>query len=248
MKKIGNNFDVYTNTDEARNWYDRALKPLDKDENVFIMRYILDKDASLLDSGCGAGRIAFNLEQIGFSNVSGFDFSESMIAAAEAARPLGSKVNFCVTDASVMANYKDMSFTYLLYLQQLISLIPFNKVGQLLSNAYRVAKPGGFVLFSALNIQGRPINNLLSSVFNLSRLLWREPVNKQMLPWLKYGSCINWKFLGAGQSTCYWFYKDELEMLLKNAGFDVLEITTTKKILNRTKGPEGNLYAACIKK
>ena len=47
-------------------------------------RYVAEKDARILDGGCGTGNLAEILSRIGYRNIVGIDASEGMLAAAEA--------------------------------------------------------------------------------------------------------------------------------------------------------------------
>ena len=47
-------------------------------------RYIADRDARILDGGCGTGNMAELLRLIGYRNIVGLDASDGMLAAARA--------------------------------------------------------------------------------------------------------------------------------------------------------------------
>ena len=47
-------------------------------------RYIPDRNARILDGGCGTGNMAQLLHQIGYTNIVGIDASDAMLAAARA--------------------------------------------------------------------------------------------------------------------------------------------------------------------
>jgi len=242
-----NNLDVFRATDEGRSWRDRALAPLTRDEEVLLGRYLGDPDQPLLDCGCGAGRIAYNLVQRGFSDVTGFDYAEEMLAAAEAVRPPGATVRFDLADATNLGLYPENSFQSALYLQQIISFIPRDRLPDLLRHAYRIVRPDGRLLFAALNMKGRRINGALSKFVSTARALRREPRQPQALPWLTLGQRFNWRFLSAEQPTTYWFRREELVSCLTEAGLEILEVTTSRELQGRREGPEGKLYAVCRK-
>jgi ubiquinone/menaquinone biosynthesis C-methylase UbiE len=247
MMNVKNNYDVYTGTDEARQWLDNFQDPLNADEEVFISQHLKDRSLSVLDCGCGSGRISFNIEKKGFKNVVGFDFSMDMVERARQSSLSSSNIRFYREDVTQMSIFGDESYDYILYLQQIISIIPYDKVSEMLCHARRVVKPGGIILFSALNMDGRKINYFLASILSVVRRLTKNKKQKQMLPWLFYGGKINWRFWMPNQPTNYWFHKSEFEQMLKAAGFSVLKITTSSEILKRTSGNEGYIYAACTK-
>ena len=50
------------------------------EETVFTQ--VFDRNDTLLDCGCGAGRIALGLWELGYQKILGFDFSREMIEEA----------------------------------------------------------------------------------------------------------------------------------------------------------------------
>lgn len=241
------NRDVFQTSDEGRSWRDRALAPLIREEQVLLPRYLTERDQPVLDCGCGAGRIAYNLVQQGFTDVCGFDYSDEMLKAAEAARPPGVKVQFHLADATDLHVYPDNAFQYALYLQQIISLIPRESFPDLLQHAIRITRPEGLLLFAALNMDGRTINRIVSPLVSVTRAVRREPRQSQAMPWLTLGERFNWRFLSAGQPTNYWFRREELVNSLTDAGLEIVEVTTSRELRSRQDGPEGNLYVVCRK-
>src|SRR5690606_329199 len=64
----------------------------------------------LLDLGCGAGRIAIGLWELGFRKIVGVDFAPEMVERAkEVARSRGAEVPFQVGDATAL-NLEESSF------------------------------------------------------------------------------------------------------------------------------------------
>ena len=54
-----------------------------KSEKVLIDRYLPDRQARILEAGCGAGRVAVGLWHAGYHHVVAFDFAAEMIEQAE---------------------------------------------------------------------------------------------------------------------------------------------------------------------
>lgn len=52
-------------------------------ERVLIDRYFPDKGANLLEAGCGAGRVAMALWELGYRKLHAFDFAEELLAQAQ---------------------------------------------------------------------------------------------------------------------------------------------------------------------
>jgi SAM-dependent methyltransferase len=53
-----------------------------KSESVLIERYFTNPDARLLEAGCGAGRATIGLWDLGYRNISAFDFAEELLDQA----------------------------------------------------------------------------------------------------------------------------------------------------------------------
>jgi len=54
-----------------------------KSETLMIERFFTDKAAPLLEAGCGAGRVTVGLHDLGFSDLTAFDFAEELLEQAE---------------------------------------------------------------------------------------------------------------------------------------------------------------------
>ncbi len=86
-------------------------------EKYFIKKYFVNKNATLLDIGCGTGRTTFPLSQMGF-RVIVVDLVPAMIAnAKKVADKLKLKVDFRVGDATNL-DFKDSTFDYALFSNQ----------------------------------------------------------------------------------------------------------------------------------
>lgn len=53
-----------------------------KSERLLIERTFTDRSAPLLEAGCGAGRVALGLHDLGYRDVTAFDFAEELLAQA----------------------------------------------------------------------------------------------------------------------------------------------------------------------
>lgn len=216
-----------------------------REEAYFLSKYLLDKEAKILEAGTGGGRISFALEEQGYSNVTAFDFVEPFIKAAKMKNPT-TKIDFCVADATDLQLFDNNTFEQIIYLQQIISIIPSHLIEDALLEAKRVLKEEGIAIFSFLNWYGRSYNALISLITNFFRILRNEPLSKQQLPWLKLGGKFNWRFLFSNQSTTYWFTKEEITTKLEQYGFKILEVKTSSEFTHNIS--EGMIYIVCQKK
>ena len=83
MLKPVDNKTAYSTTDFACWAY--AEKPLP--EELFLIERFLEKNASTLEAGTGGGRILYYMEDMGFTDLLGFDYISTFIDEAIAKRP-----------------------------------------------------------------------------------------------------------------------------------------------------------------
>ncbi|TDV24089.1 ubiquinone/menaquinone biosynthesis C-methylase UbiE [Mycoplasmopsis mustelae] len=121
-----------------------------KSEQDLILKYFLNKQANLLDLGCGAGRSSFNLENLGYKNIYAIDISKKMIDTARLIQKQihNSKIVFENMDASNL-KYPNAHFNYAFFSFNGFSGIPKhqNRI-KALNEIYRVLKPNGIFIFS----------------------------------------------------------------------------------------------------
>ena len=75
-------------------------------ERVLIERFFPDKSAALLEAGCGAGRATLGLWQLGYTNLTAFDFAEELVDQARflAAERGATAIRFEVADATALGS------------------------------------------------------------------------------------------------------------------------------------------------
>ena len=52
-------------------------------ERLLLTRYFPDQTAPLLEAGCGAGRVAIGLWELGYRNLTAFDFASELVDQAQ---------------------------------------------------------------------------------------------------------------------------------------------------------------------
>lgn len=117
------------------------------EETVF--RQVFKPEESLLDLGCGAGRIAIGLSHLGYGDLTGADYSEEMI---EGARELGDllalSIPFHVADATALP-FADASFGGAIFGFNGMMQIPGReRRQQAMREVFRVVRPGGCFVFT----------------------------------------------------------------------------------------------------
>lgn len=244
------NQDVYS-THELNTWIKKATqKELIPEEVYLLEKYVTRKDLKVFEAGTGAGRILYYLEEKGLTDLTGFDFVEEMIAnALEFKLERQSQITFLVDDATQLRSFTDNSYDVAIYLQQIISLVPPKEHKLVIQNAIRVLKNNGLLILSALNWHSRQFNPLLSYLINFFRLIRGQPVNMQLLPWLKKSGKSNCHFMGRNEATIYWFDQSELiQLLASNDNIEVLECKTGAEIIKGRNQSEGMFYVVARKK
>jgi SAM-dependent methyltransferase len=241
-------------TVERDYWAEAAgLKP---DERALIERY-LDRDASTVEAGTGGGRILGEMSRLGFGSLAGFDFVPELVAEARRSDPTGA-IRFEVQDATRL-DYPNGSFDQALYMQQLLSALEDEgDRRRVISEAFRILKPGGIALLSVLpfevrtrSIRHRPYLLYLRLLRRLRRI--RRP--DQLLPRLRMRGRLNPGALRDAGPHVYWYRAEEMERELRGAGFEVEAIGSTPQVMSgdmrgsaiglRDERLEGTLYAVC---
>ncbi|MBI2814590.1 MAG: class I SAM-dependent methyltransferase [Opitutae bacterium] len=126
-----------------------------KSELRLIGQYLPDKNARLLEAGCGAGRVAVGLWHQGYRRVVGFDFSSELLdQAANLAREqgIGDGITFLQADATQLAlgsliDYQP--FDGVLFLFNGLMQIPGREQRRAaLRGLHRLARPGAPLIFT----------------------------------------------------------------------------------------------------
>jgi SAM-dependent methyltransferase len=139
---------VFTTKSAVELYTERIQDPkLFPQERKVVERYFTDSEGSVLDVGCGVGRVASLLDQRGF-DVTGIDVSEPLV---EKARSLFPDIDFRVGDVRDTA-FDAESFDYAVFSYYgLDYLLPKAERVRALRELYRVLKPAGIVAFSSHN-------------------------------------------------------------------------------------------------
>lgn len=109
-----------------------------------VLQRVFQPEQTLLELGCGAGRIAFGLWELGFHRLIGTDLSREMITAA---RRLAAKLDYAVplrvADATALA-FEDEMFDGAIFGFNGLMQIPGRELRrQALREMLRVVRPGG---------------------------------------------------------------------------------------------------------
>ncbi len=109
-------------------------------QSAVFCRYV-NRDAAILDVGCGYGRVLSELHALGFRNLCGIDFSEKLIARG--------KRQFPYLDLRVMENetidFPDASLDAVLLCAVLTCIVADRDQEALIAEIRRILKPGGLL-------------------------------------------------------------------------------------------------------
>lgn len=132
-------------------------------------------------------------------------------------------INFFVADATKLTDITDNAYDTAIYLQRVICFIPKENIKEALKESCRILRPDGELIISVLNYDGRKLNRVLSTILTILRKIRKQDLSKQELPWLKLQGKPNWSLFGKNQATVYWFKRREIESLLNDVGYDIIE-------------------------
>lgn len=144
-------------------------------ERLLIERFFTDKKANLLEAGCGAGRVTLGLWDLGFTQITAFDFAQELLdQAVQLGKDRGApSIRFLQADATKLQTvFETHAFDGLLF--------PFNGLMQIpgrenrrqaLKELHRVAKPGAPFLFTTHDRDASPTEKIL---WRLEALRWAE--------------------------------------------------------------------------
>lgn len=107
-----------------------------------------DRQASILDVGCGSGEFLIFLQNMGYTNISGIDLSEEQI---EIARKRGLK-NVQVAEAIDYLTYHKVKYA-LITAHDVIEHFPKDKILEFMDALYNSLITDGYVILSTINAE-----------------------------------------------------------------------------------------------
>jgi ubiquinone/menaquinone biosynthesis C-methylase UbiE len=177
--------------------------------------------ANILNIGCGMGREAFCLYELGFS-VIGIDISEqAIIGAKKIAEEINMNVNFLQTNGLDLP-FDDSTFDVIIIWNQTFGLLYGNHNKEYVINeCRRVLKKNGILSFSGHNFD------------------YVQRTSEQY--------CDGRKFFAYANTDCYWelFKKEELLKYAETSGFTVLACETGSIYEKEVDSPI--FHCECIK-
>jgi SAM-dependent methyltransferase len=193
---------------------------------IYIIQKYLQPHLSTVEAGTNGGRILFRMQEMGFTDLTGFDYVPELIDRAIERDPNRS-INFEVGDAIQLA-YPTDRFDQIIYLQQIICLIETEPDRlKAMQESYRILKPGGTGLFSFLSFESRSskfIYAIYLTYLKTLRKLRGDDRSIQYLPWLILGGKFNFKAIFDRPPYTYWYRVTEIHDILKSVGFEIVAL------------------------
>jgi SAM-dependent methyltransferase len=222
------NQDLYRDL-EFSTWLEsRKLIPAE----IYLISKYLDPQLATVEAGTNGGRILLGMQDMGFTNLSGFDYVPELIDKA-IEQDLTRKIDFQVQDA-IKLNYPDHRFDQIIYLMQILCTIEDQADSlKAVQESYRILKPGGIGLFSVLNFEIRcsqPIFSVYYQYLKLLRKLRGDHRTVQYSPWFQLNGKFNFGTITDRPPYTYWYRITEIYKLLQSVGFEIVGIGTDSQI------------------
>tara|TARA_X000000368_G_scaffold133117_1_gene104463 strand:+ start:159 stop:890 length:732 start_codon:yes stop_codon:yes gene_type:complete len=221
-----NKVNDYFNSLKVVNHYESAARRIglwDSEEKIF--KKIFKSEDSILELGCGAGRISIGLYEIGYKNILATDYANNMVLKARIlSKLLGYSIPYRVCDARDL-EFEDDIFEGVIFGFNGLMQIPKNKFRtEAIYEIYRVLKKGGFFVFTS-HLRSFSKNK---SFWEKEAELWSE--NKQNPLLDEFGD--RYEINEMGKMFIHVPDEDQLEMTLKEVGFTV-EIKVLRSLLSK---------------
>ena len=214
----------YFNSDPVVAHYEAAAEKIGlwkSEEKIF--QQIFKLEDSILELGCGVGRISFGLHELGYKHLLASDYAKNMIDRARAlSKRMGYPIPFRVCDATDL-EFEDAIFEGVIFGFNGLMQIPkeSNRI-QALKEIYRVLKKDGLFVFTT-HLRS---NAKYQAYWAEQQVLWAKGEQKELLD--DFGD----RYESTDMGDVYIHVPDQtsLETLVQDIGFQV-EIVVPRSII-----------------
>ena len=182
----------------------------------YVITKHFQKDGRILDIACGTGRTTYGMEKLGYVNITGIDFSNSMIAEAERKKTTQGKISFICCDMLNMP-FEPCSFDCVLVSYNALMMIPkqSNRI-KALKEIHRVIHKNGILVFTASD---REQNKKYHDFWEEEKKRWESKTMDARL--FDYGDQM---FTERGSDVFVHFStQTEIKQMLNQTGFSLIE-------------------------
>lgn len=147
----GEEVKAYFDSDGVVAYYAQAAAKLGlwASEEKILTRLFSQSD-SLLELGCGAGRIAIGLYELGYRNVLASDYARAMVdQARDLAKVLEYRIPFRVCDATALEFEENVFDGAIFSFNGLMQIPQATRREQALCEIFRVIRPGAWFVFTS---------------------------------------------------------------------------------------------------
>jgi len=181
----------------------------------WIFETYANKNSSILDIGCGAGRTTFGLHQIGYHKIIGLDISQEMVMQAQKLNEKkGLQISFLCKDAQSLP-YESNEFDIVFFSFNGLMQVPTKQLRENVGlEIKRVLKAGGLFIFTTHDRKHPEHKRLWASELNI----WSQNMQDKRLH--EFGDLIIQR---KGKETYLHIpTQNEIIDLMGKIGFDIL--------------------------
>ncbi|MCB1104424.1 MAG: class I SAM-dependent methyltransferase [Opitutaceae bacterium] len=187
-------------------------------ERVLIERFFPDKSATLLEAGCGAGRVSVALWEAGYQHLHAFDFAEELLAQAHSlALERNAALTLFHADATRLAKHPavaDLRFDGALFMFNGLMQIPLRRNRRrALRNLATLCVPGAPLLFTTHDRDDSAVERAL---WRLEAMRWAKGKQDPILR--EFGDRY-YEEDGVGRTFMHLPVRDEILADLKATGW-----------------------------